>query len=315
MPDQAIRPASIGAPNRVWQGETYYGLPSIKQSPWDWKVSVYIFIAGLAGSAQVIGTAADLVGGMSARGTVRRARHLALLGPAIGAPLLVADLHTPKRFYNMLRIFRPTSPMSIGTYVLSSFSVFSVAAAVADDERFRIASRLAGIAAAISGAGMSVYTAALLASTSTPAWASSPRLLAARFAASSVSTAAAALSLAEQADSGPGQIRQALGQLTALSTTVELGTALIERSQKDDRTRDPLADAMHMGAVVFGAVAPLACLALRRRSPIASTVASVGVLLGGILMRHAVLSAGNRTAQKPAAYFRFASPASRRRSR
>ena len=33
----------------TWRGDTYYGLPSVKASPWDWKVSAYIFIAGLAG--------------------------------------------------------------------------------------------------------------------------------------------------------------------------------------------------------------------------------------------------------------------------
>jgi hypothetical protein len=139
-------------------------------------------------------------------------------------------------------------------------------------------------------------------------------LLAARFAASSVSTGAAALSLAEQLDSGPIQIRRALERLAAVSSSVELGTALLERSRQD-RAKDPMPSAIHLSALVLGAAAPLACVGRRGRSPVVSTIASVCVLLGGMLMRHAVLSAGNRSAQKPEAYFGFASPARRKRSR
>src|SRR5690349_3066140 len=128
-PTRAPEPA--GPPiEPPWRGETYYEMAALKASPWDWKVSTYIFIAGLAGSAQIIATVADLAGGERARGIVRRGRHLALLAPLVGGPLLIADLHTPQRWYNMLRIFRRTSPMSIGTYVLSTFTLSSAAAAL-----------------------------------------------------------------------------------------------------------------------------------------------------------------------------------------
>ena len=53
-----------------------------------------------------------------------------MLGP-LSAVLLVYDLHTPKRFYNMLRIAKRTSPMSIGTWILMSFSGFAVSGAAA----------------------------------------------------------------------------------------------------------------------------------------------------------------------------------------
>src|SRR6185437_6866148 len=36
---------------------TYYDQPALKASPWGWKVSTYIFVSGLAGSAQIIATA------------------------------------------------------------------------------------------------------------------------------------------------------------------------------------------------------------------------------------------------------------------
>jgi hypothetical protein len=43
---------------------------------------------------------------------------LALAGAVVGAPLLIIDLKAPGRFYNMLRIYRTSSPMSFGSFIL-----------------------------------------------------------------------------------------------------------------------------------------------------------------------------------------------------
>ena len=102
-------------------GATYYGLPAVKPSPWEWHTGAYLFVGGLGGGAQIIAGIAEAAAGARMRAVVRNARYLALAASAVGGALLIADLKTPKRWYNMLRIFRPTSPMSIGTYVLTSF--------------------------------------------------------------------------------------------------------------------------------------------------------------------------------------------------
>ena len=114
-----------GGSDGAYRGPTYYGQPQLKPSPFGWKVSLYIYLAGLAGSSQLLATLGDLLGGYRARGMVRRGRYLSLLGVVFGPLLLIIDLHTPQRFYNMLRIFKPTSPMSIGSYLLTAFGVFS----------------------------------------------------------------------------------------------------------------------------------------------------------------------------------------------
>ena len=109
-------------------GESYYGRPAVKASPYGWKVALYTFLGGLAGSAQVIATLADLVSPRKHRALVKAGRVLAAVnGALLGPALLVLDLHTPQRWYNMLRIFRRTSPMSIGSYVLTAFGAFSAA--------------------------------------------------------------------------------------------------------------------------------------------------------------------------------------------
>ena len=95
-----------------WSGETYYGLASVKPSPFDWKIATYVYVAGLAGSSQIIATLADRLGDERDESIVRNGRAVAFAGALIGAPLLIVDLKTPERFYNMLRIFRTSSPMS-----------------------------------------------------------------------------------------------------------------------------------------------------------------------------------------------------------
>src|SRR3546814_11725228 len=58
-------------------------------------------------------------------GVRRTARAMATAGSAAGAVLLIIDLRSPRRWSNMLRIFRPTSPMSFGRYILTAFGGFS----------------------------------------------------------------------------------------------------------------------------------------------------------------------------------------------
>jgi protein NrfD len=304
---------------RPYSGPTYYGRPAPKPGPWSWEIAAYIFIAGVAGSAQVIATAADLFGGRRARSIVRHGRYLALAGAIAGPPLLIADLKTPQRWYNMLRIFRRTSPMSIGSYILTSFGATSALTAAAQlfadrggSGTVRRAARIAQIPAALAGAGMSTYTGALLSATSTPLWSAEPGLLGARFACSSVATGAAALSLAEHARGAPENTR-ALDKVAMVAAGIELALSLVaQRRYRDKGLEEPIhgpewETPYRLGAVALGAVLPLACYGLglgsRRRSPGLSIAASLAVLAGGAILRQAVLHGGKDTTRRPQAYF------------
>src|SRR6185295_14944384 len=85
--------------------------------------------------------------------------------------LLVADLGRPRRFLNMLRVAKVTSPMSVGTWLLSAFGT-SVAAATASELTgvARRAGRVAEAVAAVLAPLMATYTAVLVADTAIPAW-------------------------------------------------------------------------------------------------------------------------------------------------
>ncbi len=133
--------------SQAYRGQTYYGRSQLKPSPFGFMVSLYIYLAGLSGSAQMLATIGDLFGGRAARGMVRRGRLLAMLGTVAGPALLIADLHTPQRFYNMLRILRTTSPMSIGSYILTSFGLTSTLTAAAQLLADRIGGRAGMLAA------------------------------------------------------------------------------------------------------------------------------------------------------------------------
>jgi formate-dependent nitrite reductase membrane component NrfD len=295
---------------------TYYDQPQLKMSHWGVRVALYIFIAGVSGGAQLIATAADLAGDDRQRGTVQRGRHVALLAVALGPPLLIWDLHTPQRFYNMLRIFRHTSPMSIGTYVLSGFSLFSIMTAAAQLFGWTRAARMAQLPAAVAGAGMTSYTAALLAATSTPFWAAAPRALAVQFAASSLGAGAAALQLAGRID-GDKPAAPALERLALAAAATELAAAAAaERRYRETGIADAVASdrpagILHQfGAIGLGAAVPAAFYAGKliggRPRPGLMLAASLAVLAGSFMLRLSVIAAGNDSARRPQQSLRFA---------
>ena len=307
---------------------TYYGLPSVKPSLWGWLVSSYIFAAGIGGSAQVIAAMADFAGYRSLIPIVRKGRYIALGAALTGAPLLIIDLHTPRRWYNMLRIFRTTSPMSIGTYVLMSFGALSAALAAAQFAEDRGASpgrpmragiKALQVPATLAGMAMSTYTGALLSSTSTPLWAAAPRRIAALFGASAMASGAAVLTIATKRDVRGGEAGRALGRLSLLTSAVELALSLSLRARFRQQGVD---GALHetgwgaaydIGVVALGAGLPLLDhgareLAHSKRAPSSTVVIPLIVLAGGFLLRHLLLQAGNISARRPRDYFRFAGP-------
>jgi len=313
-----------------WRGETYHGLPSLKASSFDWKVSAYIALLGLAGSAQVLAAVARLTGRHGEEdGLVRRARLLAATGSTIGPLLLIRHLKTPSRWYNMLRIVRPTSPMSLGSWLLTAFGGLSALTTLGAlfGRRSRLARRVAEVAqgpAAITGAGMSVYTASLLSSTSTPLWAAAPAPLAAQFGAASMAGAASALALAQRR-AGEDRSARRLETLAAAAAMGEFAAArVVERRWKQAgiahaATHGRGRALLQGGGKGAGMLLPLAAHALSvlgaegRSSRVLPELASLAMIAGGAAMRHGMLQAGNESARRPQDSLRFNQPRNARR--
>ncbi|RKI36087.1 formate dehydrogenase, partial [Corallococcus sp. AB049A] len=102
-------PDSAGAPS-------YYGLPVLKEPLWIWTVPAYFYVGGAAGAASVLGVALEAFGGRKLERLAERCHAVAVAGDIVSAGLLIHDLGRPSRFLNMLRVFRPTSPMSMGSW-------------------------------------------------------------------------------------------------------------------------------------------------------------------------------------------------------
>ena len=295
-----------------WDGRTYYGRPQLKPAPFNnVLVGSYVFLAGLSGAAQVLGTALDCAAVRGAEPIVHRGRLLSLLAPTIGTVCLIFDLHTPKRFYNMLRLVKATSPMSLGSWALVAFSGASVATAAPlvvprgwqGSGWLQGLARIAQFPAALAGGILATYTASLFSATSAPLWAAGVRGLAVRFAAASMASAASMLSLVQ-----PGGRRRAdLDTVAIAGLAVELAAILAsDRVQERVGVRET-ASARDIAGVAVPLGLFLASQLLPRGQGV-SQVAAVTALAGSLLMRIGVIRDGEQSAARPDVSMRFAQP-------
>lgn len=310
---------ALGAPRpEEYDGRTYYGRPALKAAPFEkWAVGGYIFLAGLSGAAQLLSTIIDLGRPGKNDTTVSRGRWLSLLAPTIGTALLIYDLKTPKRFYNMLRIAKRTSPMSIGTWILMAFSTFSGLTFALDLlgrwlPGVRKVAGITQIPAAAAGAGLSSYTASLLSATSTPLWAAAPKALAVRFGCSSMASGAAALSLHARR-AGHHRRARDLDTLLLASLAMELAATSVSKEVYREKgisaglKSDVLPTASTLGMLLPFGLHMLSAFAGRGNTRLQQVACAVA-LIGGLCLRVGVLETGSRSASNPQDYFRFARP-------
>jgi hypothetical protein len=159
---------------------SYYGRQVVKPSPWEADIPAYLFFGGLAAGSSLLAAGADLTG----RDVLRRTGRLGALGAVtVSLVALVHDLGRPGRFLNMLRVAKLTSPMSVGTWILSAYGPLAALAATAEvvgmlpgTRRSALGpwlpplGRASGVAAAVVAPAVAAYTAVLLADTATPSW-------------------------------------------------------------------------------------------------------------------------------------------------
>src|SRR5436309_903215 len=96
---------------------SYYGRPIVKEPVWKPEIPWYFFAGGLTGASAALGYAAHLAGN---RPLARRTWLVTMAAGTASPLLLISDLGRPERFLNMLRVFKLTSPMSVGSWVVSA---------------------------------------------------------------------------------------------------------------------------------------------------------------------------------------------------
>jgi hypothetical protein len=274
---------------------SYYGRPVLKPPVWKQPdVPLYLFLGGAAGTSAAIGALADATG----RPGLRDVAHAtAAAGALTSVGLLVHDLGRPERFLHMLRVFKTTSPLSVGTWVLAPFGALTTATAGARllgwFPRLR---RVSGAAAAVLGGPMTTYTAALLANTSVPSWHAAHRELPYVFAGSAAAAGGGiCLALAPPAEAGPARTVAVVGAAAELGVMrrVEHGHGLVSEPYRQGRA-GTLLRAARVCTAVGGGLTPLA----GRSRPLA--VLCGGLLAAGsALTRFGVFAAGLASAQDP----------------
>jgi formate-dependent nitrite reductase membrane component NrfD len=276
-------------------GRSYYGRPILKPHVWKPFIGWYFFAGGLSGGSSLLGLAARARGN---RALARNCSLLAFTGIAVSPPLLIADLGRPRRFANMLRVFKPTSPMSVGTWVVSASGAAVTVGAACELldvlPRVRIA---AETTAALLAPVLCTYTAVLVSDTSVPVWHEARTELPFVFACGAAASAGAAALLATAGEDARPARRLAL-----------LGTGLgLAASQTMERRLGALAEPYHheragrLGAaakIMHAAGAVLVAAAGRCRTP-GSRLGAMMILAGSACERLSILEAGRQSAADP----------------
>jgi len=213
--EQANLRGRRGEPPTVVQG------PMMKAPVWTWEVPLYFWFGGMAAGASFVGLACDIAGDER---SARIARRVALAALMPSPPLLVLDLGRPERFYKMLRIFKPRSPMSMGSWCLTVFGGLLSSAVGADLLGRHKTARALGAGTAFVGGYLGSYTGVLLASTAVPVWSRSRLFLGPIFISTATLTGAATTRLVLTATGlPPGHpTREALGHVENGAIAAEL---------------------------------------------------------------------------------------------
>lgn len=301
VPAHAADPQGDAAnPHDEQPTRSYYGRPVLKAPEWTWEVPWYLFAGGMAGSASVLAVGASAVGNKQ---LAERARLVAAAGAAVCPPLLIADLGRPKRFLNMLRVFRPTSVMSVGSWILFGYS--GAAAGTAGLTLLGWTPRLQRVAeagAGVLGVGMVTYTGALVADTSIPVWHEARQELPLLFASSGLASAGAATTLVTAPKhAAPARRLAVTGAVAELAVDTVMRKRLGKIGEVYERERS---GAFHKAATALTATGAALVAVGGRKRRWATVAGSVALLAGSVCQRWSVYRAGFQSAADPEATIR-----------
>lgn len=290
---------------------SYYGRNIVKPSPWKAEIPAYLFAGGVAAGSSLLAAGADLTDRDALRKTGRLGAIVAL---TISMAALVHDLGKPSRFLNMLRTVKLTSPMSVGTWILSTYGPFAALAAAAEiagmlpagayrgkaGPLLRLALRVgrpAGVVAAVTAPPVAAYTAVLLSDTATPSWHEAYRELPFVFCGS-----------AAAASGGLGMIGSPISQ-AGPARHFAVGGAVVEllMEKQMERSMGITAEPLHQGkagklmraSTLLTAAGAAGALLGGGRSRVVAVLSGAALMTGSACTRFGVFEAGQASARDP----------------
>ena len=288
---------------------SYYGRSIVKPVPWDHKISAYLFVGGIAGTSGIVGAGAALTGNEVLR---RNARLTAITTVTLSGAALVADLGRPERFLNMMRTVKLTSPMSVGTWILSGYAAFAGLTTASEVLALlpsrgplpavaRVVSRVepaASIGQALMGAPLAAYTAVLLSDTTHPVWHESRRELPFVFVGSAaLATGGVQMALTPIAMAGPARRLALLGVGTELVAMHRL-----EEHLADLRIDEPVTTGTGGGYLRIAKALTIAGgfgTLLGGRSRVIAAASGIALASASALTRAGIVEAGMESARDP----------------
>jgi formate-dependent nitrite reductase membrane component NrfD len=275
--------------------QSYYGRPILKEPVWQPEIPAYFFTGGIAGGCSLLHGFARVAGHER---LAKTALYVGAAADLVSPALLVSDLGRPERFLNMLRVFKVTSPMSVGSWILFVSGGASNTAAVLElTGRLRPVKWAAELVSFATGAPLATYTGTLIANTAIPVWHEARKELPVLFGASAAASAGAATSLfLPPGEAGPSR------RLAVAGVAAELG--LMEAMQHrlgfvgEVYKREAAGKLARASKALTAAGA--AVLATRGRRSRGAAVAGSGLVLAGELaLRWSVFRAGFQSARDP----------------
>lgn len=286
---------------------TYYDRPVLRQPVWIWAVPAYFYVGGVAGAAATLGAAVQALAGDRMWGLVVRCRWIAALGGMLGTVLLIYDLGRPERFLNMLRVFRISSPMSVGSWVLAAAGSFTFGSVILAHTQgaLRRLGNLTGYIAALAGLPLAGYTAVLIANTAVPVWQAARTHLSFLFIGSAMASAASLLKFMPMS---PAEEKSVDAFYTAgLATEIATEFLMEKQVSRVEPVGKPLKEgvsgALLKAAKVMSILALVLALLPGRSRPKRILEGVLGTL-SSISLRFGVFYAGNASARDPRATFR-----------
>ncbi len=283
---------------------SYYGRPVLKPPVWTNDIAYYFFLGGLAAGSSLLAAGADRTG----RTALRRGSRLgAAAAISAGSVYLIKDLGRPERFHHMLRVAKLTSPMSVGTWILTAYGPLAGLAAVAEVVPGRMRGRLvgrlltaagrpAGLGAAVLAPAVASYTSVLISDTAVPAWHEALDVLPFIFTGSAAASAGGlGMIVAPVAEAAPARRLALYGAIVEITASRKLegrGTAAAEPYLAGETGRrlnraSTLTVTGVLGSLLFG-----------RRSRLAAVASGIALLLGGLYERLGIFQAGIESAKK-----------------
>jgi hypothetical protein len=274
---------------------TYYDRPVLKAPVWKARyIPTYFFTGGLAAGSSLLALGAELTG---RRHLARRSRLAAAAAAAASGGLLVADLGRPERFHHMLRVAKPTSPMSVGSWLLAGYGPAAGVAAATDLLGVLPGvGRAAGMAAAALAPAVASYTGVLVADTAVPAWHDARRELPLLFAAGAAASAGGlGVLLAPTAEAGPARRMGLVGAVGELAAARVMEGRLGELAEPYRSGPAARLARTAQALTVTGAAA----LAVAGRQQRLGRAGAALIVAGAAIERLAVFRAGTESARDP----------------